>query len=134
MTNTPIEAKASELLAVEQRHRDAAADLHLLQECGDQTPSPFDEACARAIRDGLNDHWDIVQAFARFERDHMAASPNLEGAEKRARELLAAEVEKMNRPITAAQIRTGPNADYMEAAAIRAITAALHTKVEDSRG
>lgn len=43
--------------------------------------------------------------------------------EKAARECLADEVAKMNRPLTAAAIRDGGSGDYMEAAAIRAMIA-----------
>lgn len=50
-----------------QRDRDAAADLFLKLE--GEPYSPFDLACAQSIRDGNNDHWDIVQAFARHRQE-----------------------------------------------------------------
>ncbi|WP_347271016.1 hypothetical protein [Rhizorhabdus histidinilytica] len=47
--------------------------------------------------------------------------------DEQARELLAAEVDKMNRPVTAAAIRSDMFGDYMADAAIRAITKALRS-------
>lgn len=45
---------------VEQRHREAAADLLTLR--GEHTKAEIQE-----IRDGGHDNWETVQAFARFE-------------------------------------------------------------------
>jgi hypothetical protein len=59
---------------VSQRARDYAADLHLRTEAGDGPYSPFDLACASAIRSGANDHWDGPQAFARFEAETLSLS------------------------------------------------------------
>jgi hypothetical protein len=58
MTDTPH---------VEQRHREAAADLFL-----EQNPRPYDAYYAVSLRSGRLDHHTLVQAFARFEATHLA--------------------------------------------------------------
>ena len=58
----------SEQLPVEQRHRDAAADY--MKERGAA------QYRRNNVRGGLGDGNALVQAFARFERDHMRPSPS----------------------------------------------------------
>nr|WP_083434636.1 hypothetical protein [Sphingomonas sp. Y57] len=67
MTTDPT--RAAEIVVASKEARSAAADLYLAQQ--GEPHSPHDLATAEAIRSGLNDHWEVVQAFARFERDHM---------------------------------------------------------------
>lgn len=59
---------SGEMLAVEQRHREAAAVLR----CKTLDLKPVSRGPSE-IREGKRDDWASVQAFARFERDHMPA-------------------------------------------------------------
>lgn len=72
-TNTPEE------LTIEQRHRDAAANLAewltAAQEEWDGMTVWFAADAPRAFREGAFDNHEFVQAFARFESQHMPCIP-----------------------------------------------------------
>ncbi|QEH81155.1 hypothetical protein EIK56_24955 [Sphingomonas sp. C8-2] len=68
MTTDPT--RAAEIVVASKEARSAAADLYLAQQ--GEPHSPHDLATAEAIRSGLNDHWEVVQAFARYEAQDSA--------------------------------------------------------------
>lgn len=73
MSNKPATTAASDELKIEQRHRDAAVKYagHGYSKGGSYSDGYW-------ITKGEYDHHPLVQAFAQFERDHLAARPTSE--------------------------------------------------------
>lgn len=92
-----------EALVIEQRDRDAAADLYLAQEAEPHIPS--DIAVSDAIRAGYNDHWLIVQAFARHRAPYAARIVELEAFKAR----VLAFIDENERAATDTTLRSTPN-------------------------